>query len=373
MRVRIGYPCWRLWRPFGGVARYLLNLLREARRLWPEAEWILYSEEAPPPLPQRPWSHWRWVHLRWGENNLTWNLWAFPQSAHRDSLHLIHNPNYILPPWLPAPAVVTIHDVSYLAHPEWFSPKAYWFYRLFTAIAIRRARYVLTASQFSRQEIMHYCSIGPERVVVTPYGLEASFFSRSLQRVHPVREQYGLEHPYLLFVGATLRRRHVELVVEALGRWHPLGEEPWLFVVAGPEGNGEEALWQEIERWGLQERVRRLPFVPEEDLPALYAGARVFVYPSEYEGFGLPVLEAMGAGVPVVAAHHASLPEVVGDVGWLVELKGEAIAEALHRLWHDEALRQAMGERARERARGFSWAATAEKTLAVYEKVLRDR
>ena len=253
-------------------------------------------------------------------------------------------------------AVVILHDAAPLRHPGWYSGAyAAWQRRLLPAIA-RRARDVITVSAFSRGELTELLGLPPERVHVVAGGVDAAF--------HPAadaaraRAALGLARPYVLCVAAQVARKNLAALVPAA---HALQREGVDVVVAGghrPQFATEQGL----------DGLRLLGAVPDDVLPGLYAGAELFALPSHYEGFGLPVLEAMAAGVPVVAADATALPETAGGAARLVPPDGEAFRDALTGLLADPAERERLRAAGRRRAAGFTWEATARGVDAVVRR-----
>jgi glycosyltransferase involved in cell wall biosynthesis len=231
---------------------------------------------------------------------------------------------------------------------------------------------ILTYSEHTKQDAVATLGIDAEIIRVTPLAAHEQF--RPLEDQHQVRavlEKHGLtKHPYVLNIGTLEPRKNITRLLEA---FHRLKQQDYALehelVLVGAKGDLHEAIWETLHRLQLEAQVRWLGHVPFEDLPALLNGADLFVYPSLYEGFGLPPLEALSCGTPVVASSSTSLPEVVGDAGVLVDpLSVEQLAEAMRRVLTDAPLRAALRDKALRRAQTFSWEKTARLTLAAYEE-----
>jgi glycosyltransferase involved in cell wall biosynthesis len=285
-----------------------------------------------------------------------------------DLLHV----QYTAPPFAPCPVVATIHDLSFEHLPETFKRRSWMQLRLTVRRTARRATHVIASSEHTRRDIVETYQVAPERVSVVPLAAAPQFQpvrdARELQRV---RDVYGIAGDYILAVGSIQPRKNLTRLVEAyagLRRQRSQAKLPRLVVVGKRAWLYEETL-RAVEACGVGADVIFTGYAPESDLPALYSGALCFVYPSYFEGFGLPPLEAMRCGAAVVAGDRTSLPEVVGDAGLLVNpFDVEAITSALARLIDDQQLRATLSERGLARAARFDWRETARLTLEVYKR-----
>ncbi len=273
--------------------------------------------------------------------------------------------NFFLPPSMPCKGAVAVHDLSFRAHPEYFPRTIAWYMRWLTGWAARRAQRVLTGSEFSRQELLRFYSVDKSKVVVIPYGV-GSEFRPVPDETHRVAEQtilsqYGITGPYILALGNIHPRKNLARLLDAYLR---LQQE---------RKSVPAMVWAGLERWDSGELVERARsagviltgFVTQEDLPALYRQAVMLVYPSLYEGFGLPVLEAMACGTPVVTSNTTSLPEVAGDAALTVDpTRVEEITQAMARLLDDACLRKRLQQAGLERSNAFAWTRTAQQLLA---------
>jgi len=265
--------------------------------------------------------------------------------------------------------VVTIHDISFALHPELFTPaERLVFSRLIPASA-RRAGAVITDSEHSRRDIIGRWGLSPSKVVVIPLAPASSF--RPMDRdgaAERLRARFGLPERFILNAGRLQPRKNLGRLVRAYGRARKEGGVAIPLVIAGRKKYKYEDVEKAISSTGLGESVIMPGPVPDEDLPALYSAAEVFVFPSLYEGFGLPPLEAMACGTPVVASNAASLPEVLGDAALLFDpLDEEAMTGAMVRALTDPDLRESLRARGLARASQFTWERTARETLNVYE------
>jgi glycosyltransferase involved in cell wall biosynthesis len=294
--------------------------------------------------------------------------WCLRRSLCTSELDLYHNPDFTLPMRLPKSlkAVVTVHDVAYLRLPGSNSWKSKALLRALVPGSIRRADAIVTVSEFSKREIVQVYGCPPEKVFAIPNGVDQRFLPQSEEEVRRVREKYGLpERGTVLYVGGIEPRKNLVRLAKAVS------DVPGAtLVIAGGRNRGAEQILQEA-RVLLRERLLELGFFPDEDLPGLYASAEVFAYPSLYEGFGIPPLEAMACGTPVLASNATSVPEAVGDAALLINPKSTSdITEKLCRLLDDPALQRELRERGELKAQRFTWQSVASQTLALYEQIV---
>ena len=301
--------------------------------------------------------------------DLVWTHLILPCLALREKVDVLHMPANVIPVFSPCPTVVTIHDTTVLQAPNRFTFWHRTYSRIFVPLSAKRASKVLADSEHSKRDIVRLFGVSPRKVEVVYLGASPEFRQILENEVAVVKRKYDLAS-FILTVGTLEPRKNVERLLQAFAVLRAR-ESSYQLVHAGPRGWLFNDIMKEVERLGLQSTVRFLGGVPLEDLVGLYNAASVFVYPSLYEGFGLPVLEAMTCGCPVITSNVSSLPEVAGGAGILVDpYDVRQIAEAIREVLEDETRAQAMRQRGLERAKLFSWEQCAQETLSVYQQVL---
>lgn len=304
----------------------------------------------------------------WLPTNLGWSLSALPRGARRARLDLFHAPAYTAPLWGVHPLVLTIHDVSYERHPEWYPYRRDPLRRAFYRASAHAADLIITDSDFSRREIRAAYGVEDERLRVVPLGVGAAFVPSPRGR-----EAASAEPPMILHVGELHPRRNVGLLIDALAwlRAHEPALSAATLLLVGRDAGDGAALLARAREAGVGEAVRIVPQATDADLVSFYQRAAVFAYPSLYEGFGLPVLEAMACGLPVVASTAASVPEVAGDAALLADPRApRAWIEALAAVLLSTERADALAAAGLRRAATFSWRRTAASTLDVYQAAI---
>jgi glycosyltransferase involved in cell wall biosynthesis len=361
-----------------GTEGYSLNLLRALLTLDASLDYTLYFNTPPQPglLPQRDNVQQRiisfprlWTHLR-----LSWEMLRRPPDV-------LFVPAHVLPLIRPRRCVVTIHDLGYHHEPDAHPPRQRMYLEWSTRYNAESATLIIADSEATKLDLMQVLDIAAAKIRVIYLGVDERFQPvRDAERIAATKQGYGIAGPYILYVGTLQPRKNLVRLLEAFGRvvsavdtgyegMNPYGKDavaPLSLVLAGRKGWGYDAIFGAAREMELGERVIFTDYVKAEDLPALYSGAELFVLPSLYEGFGLPVLEAMACGAPVVASNVSSLPEIVGDAGLLAAPTDVAdIARAMVRVLMDPARAAEMRQRGFVQARRFTWEACARETLAV--------
>lgn len=352
-----------------GIHGYIYNLLRHLPAAGLDAHYTVFvGEGRPVPDPQITT---RASRLGTGKPamRIYWEQFVQPWRVWRAGIDLLHAMAFVSPLVLPCPSVVTVYDLSFLLYPEVFRAARRLYLRFFTGISCRRARRVIAISQSTARDIRRLLGVPAARIDVAVPGVGERFFSTVSREVCAAfRADKNLPDRFILFLGTLEPRKNLLTLLHAYAK---LPTRAVKLVLAGGKGWLYEDIFRAIEMLDLKEDVILPGYVPGVELPRWYASAETFVYPSIYEGFGLPLLEAMAVGTPVIASDTSSLPEAVGDAGVLVPPEDiaawtAALAEAID----SPGWREEMGARGRMHARGFTWARTAAQTVESYRRAL---
>ncbi len=355
-----------------GIGTYIRNLLRQLARLDRDTDYVLLCHEADLDVAERLGPNFRSV------------LESSPNYSLREQIHLpwvlrqlrpdlFHAPHYVLPAAVRCRSVVTIHDCIHLMFPQYLPNRAAYAYAHASMwSAARRADRILTVSEASKRDILHFFRVPPEKVEVVYNAIDEHFWiTPPAEHVARVRERYQLNHQFVLYVGNIKPHKNLVRLIEAFDalRRGPVHEDLKLLII-GDEISKLPALRRAVHAHKLHKQVRFLGYLPNETLAVLYRLASVFAFPSLYEGFGLPPLEAMASGTPVVTSNVSSLPEVTGDAAVLVDpYDVDSIADGLRRVLTDPLLAAEMRRKGLQRAREFSWEQSVERTRQVYAAV----
>jgi glycosyltransferase involved in cell wall biosynthesis len=309
------------------------------------------------PLPNRFWT-------------LLWHRLGVPLPADllTGIVDVFHSPDYLLPPLRKGKKVVTVHDLSFLRYPEGAEPSLRAFLSASVPRSVREADLVLGDSESTKQDVIELLGVSRDRVEVVYPGVSGAFSVIEDQHLlAAVGELYGLRRPFILSVGTLEPRKNLVTLLDAYAALRRRGLQHRL-VIAGARGWLYDGVFRRAEELSLMEDVVFLGYVAEEHLPALYGLADLLVFPSLYEGFGLPPLEAMACGTPVITSDTSSLPEVVGEAGLMVPAHDpDALAKAMDMVLADRALRENLVRKGLSRASQFTWLAAGEKLLAIYQ------
>jgi glycosyltransferase involved in cell wall biosynthesis len=354
-----------------GIGTYVRNLVHWLARLDHETEYVLVCRPQDCERVEQLGPNFRAMPDRSANYSVAEQL-TIPLDLQRARADLFHAPHYVLPALTPCRSIVTIHDCIHLMFPEYLPGKlAHLYAQLFFWVAANRSARVLTVSEASKRDIVRFFPIPSDKVDVIYNAIDDRFSEPpDAAQLDQVRERYQLHDRFLLYSGNVKPHKNLERLIDAFARLQSAGGSDIKLLITGSEISRYATLRRAVHRYNLHKHVRFLGFLTADTLAALYHLADAFVFPSLYEGFGLPPLEAMATGTPVLTSNVSSLPEVVGDAALLVDPRDpEAIAEGMHQILTDEPMRQRLITRGRARASDFSWETSVRRVLEIYREV----
>lgn len=356
-----------------GAGLYIVYLIQELGKLDTPHKFVVYSQEYLRPYLEECDSE--NIQIVWLKNmhpvlRLIWEQIAFPRLVRKMNLDLLHSPHYTMPLSHPVPTVVTFHDLTFFVYPEKHVRSKQVFFPWMMRRSSKKADMIITDSENTRLDAIQLLGIPLEKIITVHLGYRDIFQPMADQGfLDTIRKKYQLPLHYILYVGALEPRKNVPVLLDAFEQLAQQNPHLHLVLTAGTGWHNQTVLDQ-IDMMLSRDRVHRLGHVFYADLPALFNLADVFVYPSLYEGFGLPPLEGMACGTPVITTNISSMPEVVGDAGILVPPNDEAaLLQAIRQVLEDETLRQRLAMAGPRQAANFTWKHTAEKTIRIYEQV----
>jgi glycosyltransferase involved in cell wall biosynthesis len=355
-----------------GIGTYIRNLLRHLSRLDSTTEYVLLCRDEERGIAEELGDNFRAV----SEGSPPYSVreqFRVPIDLYRERADLFHAPHYVLPPLTPCRSIVTIHDCIHLRFPQYLPNRgAYAYARASLWVATHRASRILTVSEASKRDILEYFNIPETKIDVIYNAIDERFNEPPAEAdVARVQERFQLQDPFVLYAGNIKPHKNLERLIEAFYIFRRRGFDSVKLLIIGDEISKYATLRRAVHRLQLHKHVRFLGFVPDETLAVLYRLAAVFVFPSLYEGFGLPPLEAMASGTPVVTSNVSSLPEVVGDAAVLIDPHdADAIADGIYRVMSDAALRQHLRDSGFARVRHFSWERSIRRVHEIYQELL---
>ena len=356
-----------------GVGTYVRNLVRQLARLDHDTEYVLVCKPDDLKLTRQLGSNFTAIADQSGHYSVREQV-SIPAKLLRASPQLFHTPHYVLPVLTPCRSIVTIHDCIHLVFPQYLEGRvarayargAFW-------TAVHRANRILTVSQASKRDILRFFPIAPEKVTVIYNAIADHFYDEPpKEKMAQVRERYQLHDRFVMYAGNVKPHKNLERLIDAFMLLRQnTGYDDLKLLITGSEILKYAPLRRAVHRHNLHKSVRFLGYQSEQTLAVLYRLADVFVFPSLYEGFGLPPLEAMASGTPVVVSNASSLPEVVGDAGVLVNpYDVTSIADGIQRVLDDSDLRDALKTRGIARARSFSWPESVKRIRDIYQETV---
>ena len=368
--MRIGIDGIPLATPKTGIGHYTFELARELARLAPDVEFELVAP-VPVELGVDVPANLRAVHVPVNALRRRWWTIGLPLYVRQNKLALFHGTNYNVPLWQRCPTVVTIHDLSLLlhadTHPEHLVRRA----RRRLPAMTRTATRIITDSESVRREICEHLQVAPEKITAVPLAPRRAFHPVAEAETREARKRLGVADEFILFVGTVEPRKNLLTLVRAFDELLRTTDLQPQLVIAGQKGWLNDELFALIEQTALSTRILFTGYISDEDLRALYSSCRVAVYPSLYEGFGLPPLEAMACGAPVITSRIPVIMETSAEAARLINpTDTQELTAALVELLTDEGARAQLAAAGSKRAAEYTWARTAEQTLAVYREVL---
>ena len=375
MRVAIDYTA-AIYQA-AGIGRFVRSLVWALSEIDPETEYLLVYADPPrgtlPSIPRAPNFSARRIPISERALTVLWHRLTlpFPVDLITGPVDVFHSPDFVLPPVWRASSVLTVHDLAFLLRPECAEEGLRDYLEKTVPRSVARADFILADSVNTQDDLICLLGVPPSKIEVVPGGVDPSFVPvRDPKVLEAVRQRLTGGAPFILSVGMIEPRKNLALLIDAFGLLKSRHHLPHKLVLAGKKGWLSEGIYERAARSPVSSEIVFPGYVPESDLPALYSAADLFAFPSLYEGFGLPPLEAMACGTPVVASRAASLPEVVGDAAIMVDPESlEDLAEGLAKPLTDARLREQMVASGFRQSKQFTWRASARKMLAVYRRL----
>jgi len=374
--VRIGIDATALPPQPVGAGNYIIQLTRALVSSDFDHQLVIYAQNHGPDLINLPPDgevEWQIVDDMSPGVRLIWEQTRFPGLIGRTKIDLLHSLHYTKPLILPCASVVTFHDMTFFLYPHLHTRARRWYFPPMMRLSAKQANTIVTVSESTRRDAIRLLGVDPGKVTTTQLGVDASF--RVINDLHAKKEialKYDLPEKFILYLGTIEPRKNLPLLVRAYRLLVDNGTHLKLILV-GKYGWMYQEVFNLVSELSLEDMVQFTGYIPQVELPLIYNLASLFVYPTIYEGFGLPVLEAMACGLPVITSDIASLPEIVGEAGILVPTGDlDALFDAMKMVTHDKELREKLTNQGLLRARNFSWERTAQLTLQVYQRVLQN-
>jgi glycosyltransferase involved in cell wall biosynthesis len=375
--MRIGFDATALPPQPVGAGRYIIRLVRSLAALRMEHELVVFVQANRRPLIDTPALenvHWVETPAIGPAPRLVWEQVALPRLARHFAIDLLHSPHYTRPFHLPCASVVTFHDMTFFLYPHLHTRAKRLLFPWMMRMSARRAHAIIADSESTRRDAMKILHLPAGKITTVTLGIGQEFRRiTDAALLEDCRRRYELPPTFFLYVGLVEPRKNLPLLLAAYARLVQQDDPPPL-VVVGRMGWMVEDVFRQIESLHLQDRVQFTGYIPDQDLPLVYNLAQCLLYPSQYEGFGFPPLEAMACGAPVITTAVSAMQDQVGEAGLLVPPQDEqALTEAMRQLLHDRALRDELSIRGQRQAKKFSWEQTALQTLQIYWQVITSR
>jgi glycosyltransferase involved in cell wall biosynthesis len=373
--MRIGIDATALPPQPVGAGNYIIQLIRTLAGIRSGHELFIFAQQSGPKLinlPEDNLVEWVIVDERNPGSRLVWEQLYLPYLVRKSGVELLHSLHYTRPVRLTCKSVVTFHDMTLFLYPELHTWARRLFFPQMMRYSARKADELITVSDSTRDDLIRILQADPKKVTTTHLGVDPGFqLIKDEDERRRVAEKYNLPERFILYVGLVEPRKNLPVLIDSYKRLLDSGFV-YELVLVGRFGWMYEDAIEQVNELGLETNVRFLGYVPQEDLPLVYNLASLFVYPTIYEGFGLPVLEAMACGVPVITSNVSSLPEIVNEAGLLTPVNdSEALFETMKKALGDGKLREELIKKGPQRAAEFTWSKTAQLTLQVYQKAMQ--
>ncbi|MCK4224177.1 MAG: glycosyltransferase family 4 protein [candidate division Zixibacteria bacterium] len=375
--MRIGIDARSILKQRTGVGTYTFNLIQHLSRLDQKNRYVLFYShhlDVKSAIPEIENPNFENKFFRFPNKllNLLWGTVRLPKIDWLvGDVDLYHSPNYCLNVLARGRSLMTIHDLNFLAYRQFTIASGRWHYAFKIRSYAQKVDAIIADSESTKDEIIKYLKIPKEKIHVIYLGCSPAFQPiLESEKKQKIKEKYNIKGDFILYVGTLEPRKNLKGLILAYAQSR--AKDDFLLVLAGGKGWKYKHIFRLVKQLKLEDRVVFCGYVPDSDLPALYHSASVFVYPSFYEGFGLPPLEAMTCGIPVIVSHTTSLPEVVGDAGIYVDpFDIEQISFSIDTVLSDTKLCQTLREKGLKRAKLFSWEKTARETMKLYQQLGR--
>lgn len=352
-----------------GANQYAFELLHGLSRLKTSHHWVIYLRE--PAMPDLPESTKTWSYRVFGPKRF-WTQWRLPLDlfVHKPRPDVFFSPGHYAPRWSPVPVAISIMDLGFLKFPEQFTKKDLYQLASWTAGSVKSAKHIFAISESTKNDIIKAYHTPEEKITVTYPGYDQKRFDIKILRdkdIERIKDSYKIVGDYILFLGTLKPSKNIEGLLEAHNIL--ISQYPNIqLVIAGKKGWMYDTIFAKVRESGLEDKVIFTDFVSDDEVAGLVSGADVFVLPSFWEGFGIPVVEAMACGVPVVVSDVGSLPEVVGEAGVIVNPNDpQSIAQGIKKALKDK---EELRKKGLEQVKKFSWENCAKKTLTVLEELI---